>query len=193
MTNLIFDKTDKGREEIATRKYHLASRLRTLLLLFDGKHTADDVLAKVSGLGLSAESIAELLHDGFLHALPTPEPEPAPQLFSVAASDAAIAESAAPPSESHAGRVMPTGESQFEAIYHFYTETIKSTIGLRGYALQLKVERAGSIEEFRALRQPYLEAILKAKGVEIAKGLKLRLDEVLYAGESAPQTIITGL
>lgn len=28
MMNLILDKTDKGREEITTRKYHLSSKLR---------------------------------------------------------------------------------------------------------------------------------------------------------------------
>ena len=68
MNNRIFDKSDKGREEIATRKYHLASRLRTLLVLMDGKHTAADLLQKVSGLGLNVQSIDELLENGFIHA-----------------------------------------------------------------------------------------------------------------------------
>lgn len=188
MTTPAFDKTDKGREEIATRKYHLASRLRTLLLLIDGKHTTEDILDKVSGLGLTAESIAELRNGGFIYQLQTVVIDVPPQ------SPQAPSDSAATQAVSHAGHTMPNGDSQFEAIYHFYTETIKSTIGLRGYALQLKVERAGSIDEFRALRQPYLEAVLKAKGTEIAKGMKLRLDEVLYVGEIAPPlTTILGL
>ncbi|MFD2272493.1 hypothetical protein ACFS07_18645 [Undibacterium arcticum] len=40
---------------------------------------------------------------------------------------------------------------------------LKSTIGLRGFTLQLKVERANTVADFRELRQPYLEAVLKAK------------------------------
>ena len=176
MTHPIFDKTEKGREEIATRKYHLATRLRTLLLLIDGKHTTEDVLGKVAGLGLTAENMTELLSSGFIYLVAEVTPQAAsPQADVPAAQE-----------NPHAGHTMSNGESQFEAIYHFYTETIKGTIGLRGYALQLKVERAGSIDEFRALRQPYLEAVLKAKGVETAKGLKMRLDEVLYVGEAAP-------
>jgi NaMN:DMB phosphoribosyltransferase len=88
--------------------------------------------------------------------------------------------------------VLPPGENQFEAIYHFYTETIKSTIGLRGYGLQLKVEKAASIDDFRALRQAYLEAVLKAKGNEMARSLRSRLDQLLYLGESGPPTTIIG-
>ncbi|RJG06172.1 hypothetical protein D3870_09275 [Noviherbaspirillum cavernae] len=186
MTNSVFDKTEKGREEIATRKHHLAHRLRTLLLLFDGKHATEDILEKVSGIGLNHANIGELLAEGFIHITQT------------GAQESAETPTPQPPAqqqpEPHAGRTLANGESQFEAIYHFYTETIKSTIGLRGYALQLKVERAGSLDEFRALRQQYLEAVLKAKGSETAKALKMRLDEVLYLGESAPPlTTIAGL
>jgi hypothetical protein len=177
MTNSIFDKTDKGREEIATRKHQLASRLRTLLLLIDGKHSTEDLLQKVTGIGLTADSLTELLNDGFIHAV-AEAPAPAGPAVKQEKEKSALASSTA--------RTLPDGQTQFEAIYHFYTETIKSTIGLRGYALQLKVEKAGSIEEFRELRRPYLEAVLKAKGNEMAKSLRGRLDELLYYGETAP-------
>jgi NaMN:DMB phosphoribosyltransferase len=178
MTNSIFDKTDKGREEIATRKYHLATRLRTLLLLIDGKHRTEDLLIKLTGMGLTEESLTELLNDGFIQAVATAPAAARPQ--------AAPAPVAAQPAVSSGARVLPDGQTQFEAIYHFYTETIKSTIGLRGYGLQLKVEKAGTIEELRELRRPYLEAVLKAKGNEMARGLRLRLDELLYYGETVP-------
>jgi len=172
MANPIFDKTEKGREEIATRKYHLAPRLRTLLLLIDGKQHMDEVLKKVAGLGLNQDNIAELLHQGFIHPV---------------ASAPAPADASTPPPAQPAS-VLPEGETQFEAIYHFYTETIKSMIGLRGYGLQLKVERASSIAEFRELRQPYLEAVLKAKGNEIARSLQIRLDQLLNHGQTSDTT-----
>ena len=81
--------------------------------------------------------------------------------------------------------LLPQGQSQFEAIYRFYNETIKSMIGLRGYSLQLKVEKASSIEDFRALRILYLEAVLKAKGEETTRSLRDRLDQLLYLGMPA--------
>lgn len=186
MTNSVFDKTEKGREEITTKKHHLAHRLRTLLLLFDGKHSTEDILNKVSGIGLTRENIGQLLAEGLIYDTQVNAQEISqPQIPQASAHQEP---------EPHAGRILPDGTSQFEAIYHFYTETIKSTIGLRGYALQLKVECAGSLDEFRALRQPYLEAVLKAKGSEIAKALKVRLDEILYMGEvPSPLTVIAGL
>jgi hypothetical protein len=66
MDNFIFDKTDKGREEIITRKYRLASRLRSLLVLIDGKKTTRDLLQKVAGLGLDMQSLTDLLDGGFI-------------------------------------------------------------------------------------------------------------------------------
>jgi hypothetical protein len=183
MTNSIFDKTDKGREEIATRKYQLQSRLRTLLVLIDGKQTTVDLLTKVAGLGLSGDSITELQDNGFIQTV-------------IAAVPADVTHKTVPavPDTPHrpVDAILPEGQNQFQAIYQFYTETIKSTIGLRGYALQLKVEKASSIEEFRELRQPYLEAVLKSKGNEIARSLRNRLDQLLYIGESSSPTTMIG-
>jgi hypothetical protein len=186
MSNPVFDKTEKGREEIATRKHHLAPRLRTLLVLIDGKQGKEELLKKVAGLGLGEESIDELTRNGFIGITTALQPAAASQ--SVASPQPAVEPATAVPIEA----VLPPGENQFQAIYHFYTETIKSTIGLRGYGLQLKVEKAASIDDFRALRQAYLEAVLKAKGNEMARSLRSRLDQLLYLGESGPPTTIIG-
>jgi hypothetical protein len=186
MSNPVFDKTEKGREEIATRKHHLAPRLRTLLVLIDGKQGKEELLKKVAGLGLGEESIDELTRNGFIGITTASQPAAAPQ------PNASPETAAAPEITAPIEAVLPPGENQFEAIYHFYTETIKSTIGLRGYGLQLKVEKAASIDDFRALRQAYLEAVLKAKGNEMARSLRSRLDQLLYLGESGPPTTIIG-
>ncbi|MGH8806891.1 MAG: hypothetical protein ACREX0_03290 [Noviherbaspirillum sp.] len=181
MINSIFDKTEKGREEIATRMHHLAPRLRTLLVLVDGKQSSDDLLKKVVGIGLNEESITELLNGGFIQSVVIEHSTP----------PTANAQTSEPASSAEA--VLPEGQNQFQAIYHFYNETIKSTIGLRGYALQLKVEKAASVEEFRALRKPYLDAVLKVRGSEMERSLRIRLDQLLYLGESAPPNTATGM
>ncbi|HEY0847788.1 MAG TPA: hypothetical protein VGE12_20650, partial [Noviherbaspirillum sp.] len=160
MSTTIFDKTDKGREEISTRKYQLAPRLRTLLVLVDGKQPKDELLKKVTGIGLTEESIEELVNNGFIQAIAAPEP-PTPV-------EATPTEEPAQQAQKASGNgILPEGQTQFQAIYQFYNETIRSTIGLRGYALQLKVEKAATIDELRELRKPYLEAVLKAKGNEM--------------------------
>ena len=60
----IYDKTDKGREEITSRRHGLSPRLRPLLVMVDGKKRADELLEKVAGLGLVAENLNELLEGG---------------------------------------------------------------------------------------------------------------------------------
>jgi hypothetical protein len=179
-----FDKTEKGREEIATRKYQLGLRLRSLLLVVDGKHGTEDILGKFQGTGLGEQSFAELLEQGFIHKA-VAEP---PQAGSPAASQVASQVAAHANQQPVASEAVPsTGESQYQSLYHFYTETIKSTLGLRGYGLQLKVERAATVEDFRALRDPYVKAVEKARGQEMARSLGDRLDKLLN-GEAGPRT-----
>ncbi len=67
----IYDKTDKGRQEIATRQFQLQNRLRTLLVMVDGKQSAAELLRKVQALGLDENSIQELIDGDFISRLKT--------------------------------------------------------------------------------------------------------------------------
>lgn len=163
MDTSIYDKTAKGREEIATRKFQLASRLRALLVLVDGHRPKQELLRNVAGLGLTEDALHELQEQGYIllaasyASLPEPEPAPLP-----------------------AAALQPASQvAQFRSVYDFYNKTIKSTMGLRGFTLQLKVEKAGSVDELRELRDPYIEAVQKAKGRDTAALLAQQLDQLL--------------
>ena len=200
MHTCIYDKTDKGREEIATRKYQVAAKLRTLLVMVDGRRPVEALATNFAALGLSMENLDELLRQEYITlvaggpAASEPESEaPRPpasararMLARTAARQSKLADAgedgpATAPMPEPAGMAPATAESaeRSRALYTFYNQTIKSTIGLRGFALQLKVEKAAGIEDFRALRLPYLEAVLKAKGRELAMSLRDRLDLLL--------------
>lgn len=211
MTNTVFDKTDKGREEIATRANHLAARQRTLLLLVDGRRDTAELMAKVAGLGLDEKALVDLLDGGFIqvHAEPpiaevddaadnisvhplaslerdqigSADGAPASQTETVPSARALPAEVANELRSAVAKGILRDGETQYQALYNFFNETIRSAIGLRGYSLQLKVERATTIADFRALRQAYLESVLKAKGPELEHSLRNRLDQLLSVGD----------
>lgn len=181
MLNSIYDKTEKGREEIATRKHHLANRLRTLLVMVDGKQSATDLLKKVSALGFDENNVQELLDQEFITVVSKAGEAPvavAPEINLV---------SDLPPPVAVAVEEMSESE-QFREVYTFFNETIKSVLGLRGFTLQMKVERAGTLDDFKKLRQPYLEAVLKSKGREMARSLRDRLDYLLYKGEQVQQS-----
>lgn len=179
MSSIIYDKADKGREEIATRKYQLAPRLRSLLVMIDGKQSEPDLLKKVLGLGLNEQSLVELLEQEFIIITSQGDVKPVPTSTESAtlrpvASVRQIVPSATP----------AEAAARFQALYNFYNETIKSTLGLRGFTLQMKVERAGNLQDFHDLRNVYIEAVLKAKGKEMARSLRDRLDQLLYADQN---------
>jgi hypothetical protein len=168
MNTQLFDKTDKGREEISTRCHHLAPRMRTLLLLVDGKSTVDQVLKKVAGLGLDEAALIELLDQQFIHEAVTTN--------AISATNQLHADSAAEVSDAPASISTDT---QLQKLHQFFSATIKSTLGLRGFPLQLKADRATSLDDFIALREPYLAAVLKAAGQEMQRILADRLDLIL--------------
>ena len=194
MDNFIFDKTDKGREEIVTRKHRLASRLRSLLVLIDGKKTTQDLLQKVAGLGLDMQSLADLVDGDFIESvaiLPETEEQQLTPLIQAAApappAAAFIPVINIPDETTHSsggGKGLIAAEKSI-ALQKFFNQTIRSVIGLRGFTLQLKAEQAHTLEEFKALREPYLAAVLKAKGNEMMISLRDRLDQLLAEAEQS--------
>ena len=159
MQKIIFDKTDKGREEIISRKYRLASRLRTLLVLVDGKQSSDDLLGKVSSLGLNQASVDELEQKGFIQRHGS-----APHVDNTL--------------EDTQNSQINTIEL-FQVLHDFYSETIKQNLGLRGYNIQFIVERATTLQDFHELRTPFLDAINKSQPEKKALELRDQLDELL--------------
>jgi hypothetical protein len=172
MMQLVFDKTEKGREEIATRRYQLAAKVRSILLLVDGKQSGEALLQKYAGIGVSGQALQDLIDGGFIS--PRAEATPAATVQSTPAATAVTATVA-----EAATFTLPEGQTQHQAIYQLYCETIKANLGLRGLPLQLKVEKCSSVDDLRALRTAYLEALLKARGAETARSLRDRLDLLL--------------
>ncbi len=207
MSTCVYDKTDKGREEIATRKYQIPARMRTVLVLIDGKRPLDWLLSNVAGLGMTQQNIDELLAQELICVVPGSVPAvavaapvvdsnpasararavarqaarlaAAPLAVPVDAIDDVIASSPAP--------ALDPAE-QFRQLYAFYNHNIKAAIGLRGVMLQLKVEKAVGVEEMRELRTPFLEAVIKAKGGEVAMAIRDELD-VLLGGAPANDAV----
>src|SRR5574341_278070 len=62
----VYAKTDKGREELAARKYGLPQSLRFALILVDGRSTLAQLLTKGAGLPNLDESLQMLLEMGFV-------------------------------------------------------------------------------------------------------------------------------
>jgi hypothetical protein len=222
MITCVYDKTDKGREEIATRKYQIPARMRTLLVLVDGHRPLEWLLNSVAGLGLTQHSIDELLSQQFIQLVPGTEPvlaaapaaetNPASARARMVAKQAArvaaaghasvdaaddaiddvIASTAMLAPASTSAPLPDAGDTaeQFREIYAFYNRTIKAAIGLRGVMLQLKVEKAVGVEALRELRTPFLQAVIKAKGGEVATAIRDELDALLGGAPAQDEVLM---
>lgn len=215
MLKHIYDKSDKGREEIATRKYHIPAKQRQLLLMIDGHRSLEVLMKSFGQLGLTPDNVAELLADEFIVLVDDGEPEPVAETvqehrtgmtararmaarrdasarahhdlleqLELSVPDGAGPATIAAAENSHAALVQAAADGSREAerqvaLHEFYSQTIKSTLGLRGMMLQMKVDKCVGIDDFRELRDVYLEAVMKAKGREMALSLSGRLDQLL--------------
>jgi hypothetical protein len=154
-----YNKTDKGRDEIAARTFGLPSRMRTLLVMIDGRHPMEELLPKVMGLGLTASAVDELLAQGFIEEGEAPPP---PTIMPI------------PPTEEELA-------AQYAQARAFYARTIEPTLGLRGQVLQTKLEAAATLEDLKAMRITFFEMVNRIRGRPVALALKKELDGILGA------------
>ncbi|SCU82516.1 conserved hypothetical protein [Cupriavidus necator] len=194
MVDPIYRKTDAGQDEIRTRARKLDHKLRALLLMVNGERRGQELLAQVAGMGIGAKAMGTLLAQGLVEAVPEPTqpamaasqaPARATQhaadtnLFSVYAMRHAPAagvpqatQPADPPVHS------PADIEVFERLYYFYTDVIGQHLGMRGYMMQVKVERATDLPALLALREPLHAALLKTKGDITARAITSQLDQI---------------
>ena len=55
------------------------------------------------------------------------------------------------------------------------SDAVREHLGLRGYFLQLKIERCGDAQELLALLSDLAAAVAKARGTELAREFEQRL------------------
>ncbi|MBB3006612.1 hypothetical protein [Cupriavidus alkaliphilus] len=194
MVDPIYRKTEAGQDEIRSRARKLDHKLRALLLMVNGERREHALLAQVAGMGIGPEAMATLLAQGLVEAAaePAQPPASAPQaparvappaadtnLFSVyAMRHAPVAEVAAPPHASAAAAHSPAEIQAYQRVYHFYTDVIGQHLGLRGYMLQVKVEKAADLPALMALREPLHAALLKVRGDITARAIMAQLDQL---------------
>lgn len=101
----VYQKTAKGSEAIATRQHGLSPKVRSLLILVDGKRNVDD-LRKLSGVNGDAEQfLGELLESGCIARAAAP----------AARAPSAVAAAISKPAATTAAAVAPTAATLAEA------------------------------------------------------------------------------
>jgi|GEM_PF-485511 len=179
MTTTIYQKTDKGQDEIRTRANHLDQRHRAVLLMVNGEKTCDEILLQLQPLGMTRAVFDELEQGGYIRAHVAGSAAPstsAPASPPPPSSTPHTAVAAAPAPSATASATSEQGIDGYQRLYRFYTETISRYLGLRGYLLEMKVEKAGNVEELVALRETLKAALTKTRGEPDTSNVIAQLD-----------------
>lgn len=165
---MIWAKTEAGRAEVQARALVKERLQRNLLLLIDGIKTEEMLLANVVGLKHEDFKFLESLH------LITPASGSSSSRSSSSAAAEEKGDTATQP------MTLPPDDSAMDYA-HFtatLTQLISNELGLRGFTLTLAVEKAGTIEELRAVADRVLEQIRERKGIPAADKAR----RALYGG-----------
>ncbi|HEY9255394.1 MAG TPA: hypothetical protein VIP30_12745 [Stenotrophomonas sp.] len=150
-----FAKTEAGRQEIEARTRRLPTALRSILLMIDGQRTDAELRSLIEGLKAPPDALEQLVEMGLIA-----------DGWNVAAGVPATA--AVRPA---ATAVAPAGEApvydaaqEYRWLYDRMSGAVGRYLGLKGYFLQLKIERCTDVASLQAVL-PELEAALrKARG-----------------------------
>ena len=155
----IYRKTQRGAAEVKDRKLKLNPRVRTMLILVDG--TIPEFMLKEDGkrVGAPADFLQQLAELGLIERIEA-------------------AGSMAPGRPPAAG---PAADefTRFREAKNFMNTTIVDALGIKSFFFTLKLEKAGVVDDLRALVAPYREALAKAGGAEHAEVMVARLEEML--------------
>ncbi|QQP96039.1 hypothetical protein [Lysobacter enzymogenes] len=149
-------KTNEGRDEIEHRTRKLPPMLRSILLIVDGERSARHLRELSASLHGPADALEQLEQMGLIASS-----------AAVAASLAAQAPARAAAAET-ASSAQSAPAQRYQALYSLMSEAVRDHLGLRGYFLQLKIERCGSSDELAAVLPELSAALAKARKDDVA-------------------------
>ena len=151
---IIFRKTAKGLAEIETRVYRLSPRLRSVLIMVDGKRSDAELLQM---LPQAAEALGALVQDDFIaeymRQSATPAPTQAPERT-----------------------VIRGPQPGFEAMRRDLLRAFNDRLGPAAEGMAIRLERARNETEFRALLPSAVQLIATLQGREAADSFTARID-----------------
>lgn len=158
----IYAKTPAGSQEVRSRKLKLAPKLRTMLILVDGRKPVGALRDEVSACGMPSDCIEQLESLGLVEPL-----------------GAQASTSAQPPAA--APGAFPDAFERFRAAQKFMNDTVVNALGIKAFFFTMKLERTATVDDLKELLGAYQATIAKASGAAEAEVLARRVREMLGA------------
>ena len=161
----IFRKTDKGQAEVETRAHRLSPRLRSALILVDGKRSSDELRKLINQQ--ADDTLAALSDQGFIEIAAVSAAAPAP-----AAPTAGESRGSGSASSGGAAR-------DFDGVRRQLVREFTELTGPLGEAMAMRLEKAGDRQALRGLLAAAGEYVIGVRGASAANDFVQRYAEKL--------------
>jgi hypothetical protein len=150
---VVFEKTEKGDEEIRTRKYNLPQKQRSVLIVVDGRKNRRSILGQFGDVGTVLD---ELERGGYI-------------------AGKAVATGVAALSPEEVRR-------RVEKVKNFMTNTVNAALGMMpsGRSFTDAVKQCRSLEELQEKLDPYLALIAGGSGQKASDTYRDELTKLLF-------------
>lgn len=178
MDGVIYTKTVFGIDELQQRQLGLPPRLRTLLVMVDGKQTSTQLVSTLAPAGITEEHLLQLQDAGLI--------QPLQKLVRSSADDRDAGRLATLMSIPQPIEMVPPDEAgRLMALQRIYRETIPEVFsGPAADNAGKKLEQAASIRDFISLGNDIISELNTSKRVPLAVAFKSRVKPYLRAGAS---------
>lgn len=169
---IIFRKTAKGLAEIETRANRLPPRMRSTLILVDGKRDVEDLKLLVAQH--TDDTLRALADQGFIEAVG--------ETLGVAAPAApyAVTPAAAPaPASSRSPTPAPSASAKsafdLNAVRRQVVRALTDELGPAAESLAIRIEKSRSAEELKPLVSQAVQLVVAARGRTAADAFATRM------------------
>jgi PPE-repeat protein len=173
---IIYRKTAKGVAEIETRAHRLPPRMRSALILVDGKRS-DAVLATMIQQQ-ATETLHALAGQGFIEVLAVAAGPAAAAPVAAPAAPAPLAAAPVRPVAPPAAQAAAGAAPDWQARRREAVRAVNDLLGPTGESVALRMERARSVDELRLALSSAVQTIFAARGRQAAEAFVARFSDV---------------
>jgi hypothetical protein len=152
---MTFIKTELGQRVFKERSRQLATHQRAAFILFDGHRSVQDVISATAGMGMTMADITHMLDEGLIAESAAATPGPASPI---------------PASLPQPDSEALSEQARYTRAYPIATALVAS-LGLRGFKLNLAVEKANGYADLLALAPRLREALGAERCAELDAAL----------------------
>lgn len=177
---IIYRKTARGLAEVETRVYKLSPRLRSVLIMIDGKRSDTEILQLIPN---AADALASLVQDDFIAeftrvpaavaSASAVAPQAAPIGGGAGASGAAAAAAAAAAAPERT--IIRAHQPTFEAMRRDLLMAFNEHLGPAGEGMSVRLAQARNETEFRALLPGAVQLVATLHGRDAAEAFLARI------------------